>query len=288
MVACDAYVSLHRSEGIGLTITDAMAQGKPVLATGWSGNMDFMNVANSFPIRYDLVEIRRDVGPYRAGETWAEPSVTHAAELMREVIEHRETAVQRGAAARRDIEACASESRVASLIEQRLTLIMHRDRFPVFRKTIRSFFAAYQQTGRKVREIIAASLPGDATVIVVSKGDEKLVDLDERHGWHFPQNDDGVFAGYYPVDSRAAVDHLGILREKGGQYLVFPATAFWWLDYYREFREHLDSQHIRLWSDQVCIIYELAGRGSDDRRSRTPALVPAEELCMDSRGRADG
>ena len=51
MAACDAYVSLHRSEGTGLTITDAMALGKPVIATGWSGNMDFMNVANSFPVQ---------------------------------------------------------------------------------------------------------------------------------------------------------------------------------------------------------------------------------------------
>ena len=51
MAACDAYVSLHRSEGTGLTITDALALGKPVIATGWSGNMDFMNVSNSFPVQ---------------------------------------------------------------------------------------------------------------------------------------------------------------------------------------------------------------------------------------------
>ena len=67
MAACDAYVSLHRSEGTGLTITDAMALGKPVIATSWSGNMDFMDVSNSFPVRYELVELQRTIGPYRAG-----------------------------------------------------------------------------------------------------------------------------------------------------------------------------------------------------------------------------
>ena len=49
LAACDAYVSLHRSEGTGLTVTDALALAKPVIATGWSGNLDYMSVANSFP-----------------------------------------------------------------------------------------------------------------------------------------------------------------------------------------------------------------------------------------------
>src|SRR5262249_33966906 len=87
MAACDAYVSLHRSEGTGMTISEAMALGKPVIATGWSGNMDFMNVTNSFPVRYELVELSENIGPYQAGETWAEPSIEHAAELMRLVFE---------------------------------------------------------------------------------------------------------------------------------------------------------------------------------------------------------
>src|SRR5213075_2525779 len=81
--SCDAYVSLHRSEGIGLTIADAMGLGKPVIATGWSGNTDFMDVSNAFPVGYRLVELEENVGPYQAGEVWAEPSVEHAADLMR-------------------------------------------------------------------------------------------------------------------------------------------------------------------------------------------------------------
>jgi glycosyltransferase involved in cell wall biosynthesis len=123
MAACDAYVSLHRSEGLGLTIAEAMAQGKPVIATDWSGNVDFMNVSNSFPVAYELVELTEDIGPYAAGEVWAEPSVEHAAELMRAVFDDRALARARGEAGRREIEMNFSVERVGGIIEQRLAMI---------------------------------------------------------------------------------------------------------------------------------------------------------------------
>ena len=132
--ACDAYLSLHRSEGLGLTITDAMASGKPVIATGWSGNTDFMNVNNSYPVRCELVHIDQSVGPYSAGETWAEPSIEHAAECMRAVYEDRASASARGRAAQRDIETLYSESAVAQRISQRLETIGFRRRWPQFQR----------------------------------------------------------------------------------------------------------------------------------------------------------
>jgi glycosyltransferase involved in cell wall biosynthesis len=85
IAACDAVVSLHRSEGFGLVLAEAMDLGKPVIATGWSGNMDFMNSGNSCPVAYELVTLDRDHGPYRAGQQWAEPDVEDAAQLMRRV-----------------------------------------------------------------------------------------------------------------------------------------------------------------------------------------------------------
>ncbi|HEX6639716.1 MAG TPA: glycosyltransferase family 4 protein, partial [Thermoanaerobaculia bacterium] len=87
IAACDAVVSLHRSEGFGLILAEAMCLGKPVIATGWSGNMDFMNVANSCPVQYELVTLARAYGPYAAGQQWAEPDLDHAAQLMRRVLE---------------------------------------------------------------------------------------------------------------------------------------------------------------------------------------------------------
>jgi glycosyltransferase involved in cell wall biosynthesis len=258
MAACDAYVSLHRSEGTGLTIADAMALGKPVIATSWSGNMDFMNVSNSFPVRYELVELQKNVGPYRAGEVWADPSVDHAAELMRRVFEDREEARARGRAAKREIEANYSEERIASLIQHRLELIASRHRFSAFKQEIRSFLSGYQQLVRRIQEVVRTALPAEATIIVVSKGDDELLKLDGKQAWHFPQNEDGVYAGYHPADSAQAISHLEELRVIGGEFLLFPGTAFWWLEQYREFGRHLEDRYRRVWDDDLCIIYELS------------------------------
>lgn len=101
--ACDGYVSLHRCEGFGLTMAEAMAYGKPVVATGYSGNMDFMTLANSYPVRYRMSELDRDHGPYRRGTLWADPDLDHAAELMRHVFEQRDDAHQKGRTAAVDI-----------------------------------------------------------------------------------------------------------------------------------------------------------------------------------------
>jgi len=87
LAACDSVVSLHRSEGFGLILAEAMYLGKPVVATGWSGNMDFMNSGNSCPVNYELVTLDRTYQYYAAGQQWAEPDPDHAAHLMRRVFE---------------------------------------------------------------------------------------------------------------------------------------------------------------------------------------------------------
>jgi glycosyltransferase involved in cell wall biosynthesis len=98
MNAADAYVSLHRSEGLGLTMAESMLLGKPVIATGYSGNLDFMTPENSYLVGHEKTTIAVDLPPYPRGCVWAEPSTDHAAELMRRVVEHPDDA--RGVAAR--------------------------------------------------------------------------------------------------------------------------------------------------------------------------------------------
>jgi glycosyltransferase involved in cell wall biosynthesis len=88
MNCCDAYVSLHRSEGFGLTMAEAMALGKPVIATGYSGNLDFMNENNSLLVSSKRVPIRTAVHVYPVGCLWADPSVEQAADMMRWLVEH--------------------------------------------------------------------------------------------------------------------------------------------------------------------------------------------------------
>lgn len=82
----DSYVSLHRAEGFGLGLAEAMYLGKPVIATNWSGNTEFMNGANSCPVSYQLVNIGQDWGPYKSHQIWAEPNVRHAADYMQRLV----------------------------------------------------------------------------------------------------------------------------------------------------------------------------------------------------------
>ena len=100
---CDCYVSLHRSEGFGNTLAEAMHLGKPVIATGYSGNMEFMTPQNSYPVDYTLRPVGDDAGPYPAAGEWAEPDVGHAARLMRHVFEDRREAAGRGRRAAEDL-----------------------------------------------------------------------------------------------------------------------------------------------------------------------------------------
>lgn len=87
MAACDCYVSLHRSEGFGLTLAEAMALAKPVIATGYSGNMDFMTADTSFLVPWVPGTVPLGCNPYPVGARWAEPDLDAAARIMRQVYE---------------------------------------------------------------------------------------------------------------------------------------------------------------------------------------------------------
>lgn len=132
---CDCYVSLHRSEGFGFTMAEAMYYGKPVIATGFSGNLDFMTVGNSLLVKYDLVTLAQDYGPYQKGNVWADPDITHAAERMRYVIEHPQAAQAIGSKAAQDIRAQFSPVPVGQVIQQRLAAVQkHTANFTSFSK----------------------------------------------------------------------------------------------------------------------------------------------------------
>lgn len=104
LALCDCYVSLHRSEGLGLTMAEAMTLGRPVIATGYSGNLDFMTAENSYLVRHDMVPIVRGVEPYPADGVWAEPDLEQAAHLMRHVVTAPDEARRRGERGQADIQ----------------------------------------------------------------------------------------------------------------------------------------------------------------------------------------
>ena len=87
MQCCDCYVSLHRSEGFGLTLAESMLMGKPIITTGYSGNMDFTNPETALLVDYKLVQVQPGDYPFSRGEMWAEPNIQQACEYMRELVE---------------------------------------------------------------------------------------------------------------------------------------------------------------------------------------------------------
>lgn len=116
---------------------------------------------------------------------------------------------------------------------------------------------AYSDCVRRVREAVRKVLPPDATVIVVTKGDEDLLDLYGRRAWHFPQSADGEYPWYYPSDGPAVIAHLEALRVQGGHYLLFPEPALWWLEQYPRFSEHLHRHYRVMLRDEACVIFAL-------------------------------
>jgi glycosyltransferase involved in cell wall biosynthesis len=124
--ASDCYVSPHRTEGFGLTVAEAMALGMPVIATDYAATVDFVTEEVGFPLRYRLVEIDRDHGPYAKGAIWAEPSREHLRELLRSVIANPREAAARGKRARERMLEDYSAAAVGRRMAARLAAISSR------------------------------------------------------------------------------------------------------------------------------------------------------------------
>jgi glycosyltransferase involved in cell wall biosynthesis len=103
LAACDAYLSLHRAEGFGFPMAEAMSLGKPVVATDFSGNRDYLNASTGFPVHWSPWTLERAAGPYDAGTRWAEPDEAAAAEALRSVFTNPAGAARRAEAGRRRI-----------------------------------------------------------------------------------------------------------------------------------------------------------------------------------------
>ena len=101
---CDAFVSLHRSEGFGLWIAECMARGKPCVVTGYSGNMDFTTSENSVLIGFSMVNVNRGEYPFGEGQSWAEPSADEAVAAMRALVDDAALASKIGKAARQTMQ----------------------------------------------------------------------------------------------------------------------------------------------------------------------------------------
>jgi glycosyltransferase involved in cell wall biosynthesis len=117
--AVDCFVSPHRSEGFGLNLAECMYFAKPVIATRYSANLDFMTDANSYLIDCNLITIAESAGPYTQGSTWADPSLAHLRRLLREVYENKPARLVKGRRAAEDIQRQYSRNVAAKALMHR-------------------------------------------------------------------------------------------------------------------------------------------------------------------------
>jgi len=119
----------------------------------------------------------------------------------------------------------------------------------------------YRHVMKAIRKVVEEQVPEGATIAVVSRGDDEMLDLGAHPAWHFPRDSDGTYLGYHPHDSAQAIGHLEALRREGAQYLLLPPTAYWWLDHYRNFALHLEQRYRRLTrQEDGCVLFELSLR----------------------------
>lgn len=119
----------------------------------------------------------------------------------------------------------------------------------------------YRQTIRRARQLVERHVPKQGVVAVISKGDDDLLRYRNRQGWHFPCDERGTYAGWYPACDLAAIAHLETLRARGATHLLVPETYAWWLTTYPDFRRHLD-RHSTLVESQAGVgtLYSLTAK----------------------------
>jgi glycosyltransferase involved in cell wall biosynthesis len=121
----NSFISLHRSEGFGLGLAEAMYLGKPTIGTNWSANTDFMDNQNSCLVDYELIQVGKDYGPYKANQYWADPDIEHASTFMKRLVSDAEYYHQTSSAGELSIKRDYSPTVVGELIKKRLHYIRH-------------------------------------------------------------------------------------------------------------------------------------------------------------------
>lgn len=120
MAACDCYVSLHRSEGLGLTPAEALWFGRPVIATAYGGVMEFLTEENSYLVVSKDTYVGPNADPYPPDGRWQEPDLDQAAQLMRRVFERQDEAAGKGRAGARDVRESHSLQAAGASMRSRL------------------------------------------------------------------------------------------------------------------------------------------------------------------------
>ena len=123
---CDCFISLHRSEGFGRGMSEAMFLGKPVIATAYSGNLDFMRPQNSLLVDAKLIDVRDGEYPYWHGQQWADPSIDQTVSHMKVLVENPSCGYKIGRAAAVSILADVGYLATGLRVRKRLAVIFEQ------------------------------------------------------------------------------------------------------------------------------------------------------------------
>ncbi|MDQ3932589.1 MAG: class I SAM-dependent methyltransferase [Actinomycetota bacterium] len=129
---------------------------------------------------------------------------------------------------------------------------------------------------KRIHASLGAALPsGAGPIAVVSRGDDALIRFKHNIGWHFPQTNEGVYAGHHPKDSDAAIKLLEDVCRRGARYLLIPDSSSWWMDHYAGFRDYLTTKYQRVNQpgDGISALFQLT-----TERQRQEHNSPHEQL----------
>jgi glycosyltransferase involved in cell wall biosynthesis len=129
IAASDVYLSLHRAEGFGRTIAEAMLLGRPVIATGFSGSDELVGDATALPVAWRKRDVGPDEYPFGDGQWWADPDIEHAASCMRRLTRSPELGAGLAERARRLVASRHAPIRVGPLYADRLAAIRETPRY---------------------------------------------------------------------------------------------------------------------------------------------------------------
>jgi len=261
----DVCVQASISEGFCVSVIEAQAMGLPIVCTDADGLSE--NVADGetgFVVgRRDgraigerLVELAGDRGLRKRMGTAARARAERRFDIARqldglEAMYRTLAAPQPERRPAADGHDAAVARPAAAELERELTELT--DRIATLDRKLQS-----RRAVEAVCHEVDRLVPPDARVLVVSRGDDELLELGGREAWHFPRAADGAHVRVQPTDSDAAIDALEALRSGGADYLVVPAASAWWLEHYSDFARHLGDRYARLAArPDACAIYEL-------------------------------
>jgi hypothetical protein len=180
--------------------------------------------------------------------------IEHLEAMAAETTKQKEQLRRQLAAQEEQLRALAAEVHLLKGLEIELKSTVGETREQLVRQD------AYYELIARLRNLVHERLPPKAKVLVVSRGDDQLISFATQLGWHFPQNDGGVYSGEHPDDSKQAIAALEKMRRKGAQYILFPQTSLWWLESYPEFSDYLRDRFRMLWRrEDTGVLFSLKG-----------------------------